>query len=339
VAISDELPQAADLVRRLAAQGTLKNQYTQLPPGRERQSLWAGACHLIWPLVYGRVTRRVERDRGHHRCAAGPHLMEPDCFDGFLNDLEAAVHYLFTYANEPIHNLEGWMTSRLPKAVIDGNRRRRGAQGAQQKPRVPAWLAKELDSQPWPVELAKLILQWVGVPMTAGTEIWPLDAWTASRLALTGDHTAGPATVADEVNRVLAAMRKRPTWYDTYVERPLGRKQTPVLLPARTTDDKSAELDPLLLVHRHEQDDALLDALAAEAIEVLTLRIQRGDDPKTVVVEVLTTVFGAFPVEIDQTPGAAPSAPDQVVALIRDEEVLNRIVATIFDLIRPESDQ
>jgi hypothetical protein len=339
VANADDPSQAAELVRRLAEQGTLKKTYAQLPPGEERRSLWAGACHLIAPLVFSRVTERVERDRGHHRCAAGPHLMEPDCFDGFLNDLEAAVYYLFAYSNGPIHNLEGWMTSRLQKAVIDGNRRRRGALGAQQKPRVPAWLVKELDRQPWPVELARLILQWVGVPVTASTELWPLDTWTARRLTLTGDHTAGPATVAVEVERVLAAMRKRPNWYDTYVERPLGRKQTPVLLPPRTTDDKPAELDPLLLVSRDERDDALLDALAAEAIDVLSLRLQRGDDPRAAVVEVLTTVFGALPVEVDQAPGTAESTPDQVVALIRDEETLNRIVTTVLDLIHPEGDR
>src|SRR6185369_13070063 len=103
-------------------------------------------------------------------------------------------------ARHPIKNLEGWVASRIRPATVDGHRRRRGLRGAQQRPRVPAWLAAELGGEPWLTTLATRILEWVGVTTTAGTELWPLDAWAELRTTVTDDPVrSGPAHVRADV--------------------------------------------------------------------------------------------------------------------------------------------
>jgi hypothetical protein len=323
---------AADEVRRLARAGLLADHFRKAP--RElRRWLRAGAGEIAGPLVFMRVTRPVERKRGHHRCAAGLHQLAPDCLDRYHDDLDAVLDDLFTHANVPVANLEGWLTARLVRATVDGHRRRRGERGAPQRPRVPIWLADLLEHDAWLLELAKAILEWAGTDATAGASLWPVSTWVERRAAVTGDHAAGEAAVTAEIERVLTAMRRRPTWYEKTVERGLGRKQAPVWFPART-GGAHAEPEPLV-VARHELDDALLTQLAALAIEVMTARIGRGENPAVVAEQVLRTVFGAVPAsyDLDRAPSSGITGPEQVTALIGDPERFDRVLAEVISLL------
>lgn len=183
---------------------------------------------LLFPLVYTCQTKRLERQRGHHRCAAGVHLMAADCHDRYVDDVLSVERYVLAFCNEPVQNLEGWIASRISKATIDGHRRRRGEMGAMQRPRIPHWLHVALGHDSWLILLALHILEWVGIPTTAGYEIWPLDAWSCER----EQHPQGrlrTSSIDDDVRLVLAITRReRPRWYQTYVERPLGHKPIPV---------------------------------------------------------------------------------------------------------------
>lgn len=325
---------AADHVRRLTGEGELVN-YFEKASGEERRRLWAGATEIVWPLVFLRVTRQVERNRGHHQCAAGVQRLASDCLDRFHDDVEAAVRYLFAYATAPVDNLEGWLTVRLRQATVDGHRRRRGERGAPQRPRVATWLAQALDRDVWLVALAKAILDWVGTDATAGASLWPLAAWTEQRGIVTGDHTAGESVVAAEIEMVLAAMRHRPAWHDKYVERPLGRKQAPVWFPSRGVDGGHADPEPLALVTPYDRDEALLQELAARAIDVITRRAERGEELRHVVPEVLAVVFGTLPAagDLEQMPGEDPGGLNLAADLIGDPKRLDRVVATVIDLL------
>ena len=341
---TEELPEAADFVRWLAERGELRNHFDAATP-EERRRLWAGASQLVWPLVFNQVTRRVARKRGHFMCAMSVQRLAPDCLDRFHDDVEAVLADLFANAAEPIKNLEGWVTARLRRSTVDAHRRRRGERGAAQRPRVPAWLRKALwEDTPathpypelraaWLVELAKSMLDWAGVEATAGAELWPVTAWTERRVTVTGDHSAGEAVVAAEIETVVAAMKLRPRWYDKNIEIPLGRKPAPPWLP-RSAAGALAEPEPLVLVERHEADDVLLTELAAAALAVLYRRVERGEPLEEVAFEVLNTVFGELPAshDMDRAPGAGDET-DQVLALINDPARLDRIKATIVELL------
>ncbi|GIE35188.1 hypothetical protein Ait01nite_082330 [Actinoplanes italicus] len=332
--MADNRPFAAtDEVRRLASEGSLAEEFRNAAPDRQRW-LRAGGGEIAGSLLFLRLTRPVERKRGHHRCAAGLRQLAPDCLDRFHDDLDAVLTHLFTYADEPIDNLEGWLTTRLRRATVDGHRRRRGEAGALQRPRVPVWLAGALDHDAWRVELATAILEWAGNTATAGAWLWPLSAWVTRRATRTGDHTAGETVVAREIEIVLTAMRRRPAWYDKNVERPLGRKRAPVWFPSRNPDGTHAEPDPLVIAP-HERIDGLLRQLAARAIEVMEQRITRGEDPAVVVADVLRKVFGDVPAAYgaDVAPGTGEAGPDQVLVLIDDPDRMDRITATVIELI------
>ncbi len=324
-------------VRRLARRGELTGR-VGAAPADERRRLRVEATEVVWPLVYQRVTRAAERARGHHRCASAVQRLAPECLDRFHDDVEAVVDDLFAHADLPIANLEGWLTMRMPKAVIEGYRKRRGRRGAPQRPRIPIWLATGLHDDPWLVELAKVVLDWAGVDATAGASLWPLTRWAELRLRRTGDVAADEATVAAEVEVVLTAMRRRRAWYEKNVERPLGRKQAPVWF-ATPADAGYAEPDPLHLVEPYERDDALLSELAGRAIDAMTEQIGRGRRVEDVVTEVLGTVFGAVPdsYELDRLPGADPPGPGHVVALIGDPDRLERVIAAVVGILRGRS--
>ncbi len=323
----------ADEIHRLAREGRLAEEF-RTASGDHRRRLRAAAGELAGPLLFRYVTRPIEHKRGHHECATGLAGLQPDCLDRYHDDLDAVLHHLFTKAAQPIENLPGWLTSRLRAATVDGHRRRRGRTGALQRPRVPVWLAEELRQDAWLVELATGILEWAGNDATAGASLWPLNAWAARRAGHTGDRRAGEAVVAREVEVVLAAMRRRRTWYEKNVERPLGHKQAPVWLPARGADGTHAEPKPLVTAP-HEKVDALLRQLAALAIDVLAQRIERGEDPAVVASEVLRTVFDGMPAGYgsDQVPGTGETGPDHVVALIEDPARMDRIVAAVIELL------
>ncbi|GAB2568218.1 hypothetical protein Aab01nite_43740 [Paractinoplanes abujensis] len=321
-------------VRLLAGQGRLTEEFRTATLERQRY-LREGAGEIVLPLLFLRVTRPLEHRRGHYRCARGLSGLTAECLDRFHHDLDAVIDHLFARAGRtPIGSLEAWLTARLHAAMVDGYRRRRGALGAAQRPRVPAWLALALGHDRWLCELAVAILEWAGTEATAGFSLWPLTSWADRRATRTGDHTAGEAVVAREVELVLAAMRRRPTWFDKNVERPLGRKQAPVWTPSRSADGTHAEPDPVV-AEPHERADARLSEFAARAVELIVRRLARGEDPATVVFEVLHTVFGdpSAASDLDQPPGAGESGPDQVISLINDPEHFERIVARVLAVV------
>ena len=133
---------------------------------------------------------------------------------------------------------------------------------------------------------------------------------------------------------MLAAMRQRASWYEKNVERPLGRKPAPAWFPSSGTTGAPAEPEPLDLVAPYERDDALLQELAAAAIDLITRRLDRGEDAEEVVPDVLGIVFGEVPASygLDRPQGDAD--PGQVTALITDPARLELIVATVIDLLR-----
>jgi len=317
---------AAQAVRELAREGVLAIRAGS-EPADIRRMLRIGAYELIWPLVYKQVTRRHEFRRGHHACAGSIRRMEPDCIDRFHDDVDAVLDDLFAHADAPIHNLEGWITRRLRAATINGHRRRRGARGAMQKPRLPEWLIVALDRDRWLMDLAVDMLEWVGVEMSAGTEVWPIDAWIERWAQRTGAHGVGERTLNARIETVLAAMRRRPTWYTKYIDRPLGRKRPPVVTQPLAGNDQLHR--PLSLSTRHERDDARLVELAATAIRAIEHRIGLGEDPRTVVTDVVNHVFtgGTGAEDLDRTPG---SAGDGIDALLADPRVVDRVVATVL---------
>ncbi|MEU9511747.1 hypothetical protein [Micromonospora sp. NPDC048169] len=328
MADSQKQSAGADRVRELARQGQLA-QYFRHASAEERRLLRSGAFEIAWQLVFLRVTQPIERRR-RHLCAKGLPWLAPDCLERFHHDVEAVLDDFFAHADVPIENLEGWLVRWMQRATVDGYRRRRGERGAPQRPRVPKHLVVALGDDPWLVELARLILDWVGTEATAGGSLWPLTGWAERRARFTGDQHGGEPAVAAEVEVVLAAMRRRPGWYERTVEAPLGRKQAPVSFSAG-----HPEPEPLVLVARHERDDSLLQELAARAIDLIERRMTAGEDPHVVVTDVLNTVFGELTTEhdLDRPPGEEAVDPDRVAALISDRKRLDDIVATVVELL------
>ncbi len=336
---SEELPEASAFVRVKAGEGKLK-EYARSVDLERRRWLRAGATEIAWPIVFGRLTQRMEHRKGHFLCATAVQRLEPDCLDHFHDDVEALLDHLFDHADVPILNLEGWLTMCLQRATVNGYRRRRGERGAPQRPRPPLWLHRALGLDPWLIELAESLLEWVGIDATAGIGPWPMTAWAERRAAATGDHLGGEAAVARDLAIVLEAMRRRPKWYERTVEVPLGRKPAPVFAARRTETGSFVEPEPLLLTERHEHDDAVLQDLAATALDAIRQRVRRGEDTKTAVAEVLGAVFGAAPAggDMDSGPCAGMGGPEQAIALIADPERFERILAAMHDLLDEEAD-
>ena len=324
----------ADIVRELARQGLLTERIATAS-GAERTVLSGGAYHVVWPVVFNQLTRPIERRRGHHSCAASVNNLQPECLDRFEDDVEAVIEDLFQHAKVPIHNLEGWIASRLTRATIDAHRRRRGERGALMRPRLPRWLANGLGNDPWLTALALEMLTWVGIPATAGNEIWPWSAWTDHRSAATGSHRNTKADVVRDVDTVLTAMRRNQAWYENFIEKPLGRKQAP-LLPAEGDDpDLSREPQYLTLTPQHESDNALLTEWAALMVEAIKVRIRRGEDPRSVVDDVLRTVFapGTGAEHMDRLPGFDAAADQRVDALLADPGSVDHLVSEVLGIL------
>jgi hypothetical protein len=134
-------------------------------------------------------------------------------------------------------------------------------------------------------------------------------------------------------------MRRRPTWYQKNVEQPLGHKRAPVWSPSRSADGNHAEPEPVVIAP-HERDDALLRRLAGVAIEVITQRLRNGDEPATVIAEVIEIVFGRMPASYgaERDPISGDTAPDQIMALIDDPAHRDRIIAAVLRVIAGEED-
>lgn len=291
---------------------------------------------IVSELVYKRLTQPAERARGHHRCAVSVGHLEPDCHDRHQDDVEAVRADLLRHAHLRIENLPGWLVPRLKPVTVDAHRRRRGDQGAQQRPRLPlpGWLDAALGGDAWLSALAIEILTWVGVPNSVQNGIWPLSAWADKRAQATGEHGGTDARVADDVERVLAAMRTNPDWHQKYVERPLGRKQAPAAPQAHAGGGREPAF--LALSEPDENADALLRGLAGDAIEALVQRLAEGADLRSAIVEVLGTVFGrgTGAEEMDRAPGGGSHADERVGRLLADPEAVDRIADTFLAIIK-----
>jgi hypothetical protein len=307
----------------------------------DRRRADAALYALVSGIVYQHLTRPLELKRGHYRCAADPGRLEPECRDGHQDEVEAARAYVLAHAHERFENLCGWLASRLAYVSVDAHRRRRAQSGALQRPRLPKWLTDRIGRDRWLQELAVKILNWVGVPTTAGYEVWPLAAWAEQRAASTGLPEISEARMQAEVDSILAAMRTRPGWYADYVERPLGRKHAP-LIPAQRTS--AQEVREPRYVRYDEPDDAqeaLLTELASTAIAAIAELAARGTPVRDAVAEVLGTVFGADDGvhEQDLLPGdgRAPSPRERAARLALEPEVLDRVVDATLRIIAPRA--
>jgi hypothetical protein len=326
-------------LRELARQGRLAST-AAAARGDERLALTGAAYEVVWPIVFTRLTRRFEQRRGHPVCALGVDHLADECLDRFHDDVEAVVEDLLVHARQPVLNLEAWIAGRLTAATVNAHRRLRGQRGALQRPRLPGWLAAELGHDRWLGVLATEILVWVGVSATAGTGLWPLEAWAQRRGAFTGDwQHSDPAVVAREVEAVLAAMRRRPDWYESYVERPLGCKQAPVAA-APVGDGPGEVARPLALDDPHQRIDAELLRLAADAVRAIDQRVAQGEAAEAVVVEVIRAVFGqtVTVAGLDRAPHAAADPVGGLSGALADGATVNRIIATVLGIIgRPEA--
>ncbi|MDT4992712.1 MAG: hypothetical protein QOH97_2604 [Actinoplanes sp.] len=316
-------------LRTLAREGSLVPA-AAAARGAERVQLTGAAYGVCWPIVFSRLTRRLEQSRGHLVCASGVDRLAAQCLDRFYDDVEAVVEDLLAHARHPVLDLEGWIASRLQAATVDGHRRMRGRRGALQRPRLPIWLAQGLEHDPWLTALAVEILVWVGVSATAGAQIWPLESWAYRRGMRTGDWlTSDPARVATEVETVLAVMRRRPDWYESYVEQPLGAKQAPVA--AAPLGDTAAPLD---LGDGHDQIDSELLRLAAEAVQAIDARITAGGQAEAIVVDVIRTVFGGpFTGTLDRAPHTVADPVGGLSVALADPGKIDRIVGTVLSIL------
>ena len=312
-----------DEVRDLARRGLLATTIASAS-GTHRLRLTGATYSIAWPIVYRRLTQRLEVGRGHVSCAVSVGHLAAECLDRFENDVEAVVDDVSRRASTRIENLEGWIASRLVPATVDGHRRRRGENGALQRPRVPTWLASELNDDPWLIDLATQMLIWVGTPSTAGYELWPTESWMVRRCERHGGWSVyGEADVRADIRAVLHAMRRRPQWHQRYVEVPLGHKQTPVASTAQIDDRSAARPDA------GTEHERLLTALAHSAVQLIRARLSGGERARRVVPEVLSTVFGA-----DVGDGHVGRAYDDRLELaLRDAAELDRIVTTVVQIV------
>ncbi|WP_203737647.1 hypothetical protein [Actinoplanes italicus] len=322
-------PDRVQRLRELAGAGTLAGAAAAATPV-QRAELTGAAYEVVWPIVYARITRRMEHLRGHPACAVSVAQLADECLDRFHDDVEAVVEDLLAHARQPVLQLEAWITRRLVAATVDGHRRRRGARGALQRPRLPGWVADGLGHDRWLTTLALEILTWVGVSVTAGTEVWPLEAWAGHRASITRDWAGStPFVVTRDVDTVLAVMRRRPDWYQSYVERPLGAKQPPVAaVPPGET------VTPLALVHPDDRVETELEQLAADAVEAIGVRLARGERADEIVAEVIHTVFGgAVGGTLDRAPHTAADPLADVSGALADMATVNRIVSTALSIL------
>jgi hypothetical protein len=309
--MSDEF---RDNARELARRGVLV-EYVEAAAAAERRRLRAEMYEIVQPVVFTQLTRKLEMKRGHYRCAVSVHMLDDDCLDRFHDDMDGVLDYVVRHACVPIENVEGWVSKRLTAATVDAYRRRRGERGALQRPRIPGWLAATLVADPRLMALAVEMLEFVGVEVSAGADVWPIDTWASARSPGNGDHEAARRAVTRDVATVVDAMRTRPKWYDDYVERPLGRKRAPLLPTPPDGPDAPERPAP-----RDDTEDSRLTELAAVAVAAVAHRVARGDDPKTVVVDVLTTVFGADIVPDPTVHASIDRLVAEVLAILADGE-------------------
>lgn len=323
---------APELLGRLASAGRLSAAAGHC--AASRRAVGSALYGVVWPIVFDRITRPLEQRRGHRACMRSVALLRPDCLDAFEDDVDAVIEHVLRYANSSIHNLEGWIASRAQRACVDGHRRRRGERGALQRPRLPEFLGSALNLDPWLCELALCILTWVGVPQTAGGGPWPLAEWAARRAQLKQQPDTGEtAAVERDVARVLAAMRRSPAWYRSYVETPLGRKQA-----APCPAGSEAERRPLPVVDRAEQDERAMHRFAERALERIQFRLSAGEAAGPAVSAVLGETFGdiAAAWDADRPPHEDPLLSERLGRLLADPAEVARITAAVLEILSVE---
>jgi hypothetical protein len=320
-------------VRDAMASGRL-DRFMRTATAGERAALYMIVYHLVF-----RVVQIRERVRGHSDCAGSPERMRPECHDQFLDNVETMLEDLLRHAHIPVANAEGWLRSRFNAVTVDANRRRRGRAGALQRPRMPQWLDRLLTTE-WHRTLALEIMNWVGVPQSAGLSLWPLNAWAALRDQVTGTTGSSDAEVMADINIVLRAMRTNAPWFSSYIERPIGHKQTGVV-PAQRTGAENSEREPdhLDLVSADEHTDALLRRLAAVAVNDIADALAAGGDVNAAVVTALTEVFvvGSGADGLAELPGAGTDHAELVERLLANEENVRRIAKTVIEILREQA--
>ena len=185
--------------------------------------------------------------------------------------------------------------------------------------------------------LAVEILRWVGVATTAGDGVWPLGAWAERRAAATGEAGCSELRVAADVERVLVAMSRRPEWFERYVERPLGKKQTSVAYaPVPGADFGSGVSADLRLVPSDAVVDARLVRTACEALEAILSRVRAGAELRDAVLAVVLTVFdaGTGAEEMDGVPGGGDATGERVLRMMADPATVERVVGVVTELLR-----
>jgi hypothetical protein len=320
-------------VRGLAKEGRLAD-YFGIASTAERRRLRIEGYELLHPVVFGHLTRKVEARRNHRDCMVSVRNLRPDCLDRFHDDIDAVLDDLFRSARQPILNLEGWVSKRLIAVTVDAHRRRRGERGALQRPRIPRWLARELNNDQRLIGLALDMLDWVGVEATAGVSDWPIAIWASERMANEKGCEDPSRSVTEDVMTVLAAMRKRPKWYLNYVERPMGHKRPSLLSNPRhgwepASDSAQAARDA------HAADDARRAELAALAVTAIRSRVQQGEDVHAAVIGVINAVFGSDTgaQDLDRLPAHDGTDDEWVAVRLADPATVDRIVAVVLDLL------
>jgi hypothetical protein len=322
----------AEKVRELARLGQLAEVYAKAAPALQLV-LRRGVHEIACQVVFQRITIEVERRRQHGDCLRGVPHMRPDCLDRFLDAVEVIVYDTLHKARVPILRLDAWLAPRVVPVTVDDHRSRRGGRGAQQKPYVPQWLRRELGDDPWLVDLALMMLTWVGIPDTAGPGMWPVDAWADRRARVTGVYTmSDPAMVRREIALVLAAMRHKPDWCTKYIERPLDHKPPPVTPAIRTANGQFVEPPPLELVSDADRHDEVLYHLAARCLDLIRIGIEGPERDRVAVVrEAIRLTFCADRLDPGQTPYTDVD-PD-VDEMLSDPAAVARMVDVVFDIL------
>ncbi|WP_327009989.1 hypothetical protein OHA72_23790 [Dactylosporangium sp. NBC_01737] len=326
-------PTAADEVRSLARLGTLATTVANADEP-QRLRLTGGTYSVVYPVVYTGLTQGLERRRGHPACAVSVRHLADDCLDRFHDDVEAVVHDVVRRATAPIDNLDAWICGLINSATVNGHRRRRGEVGALQRPRAPKWLVDGLGGDRWLVHLAVQMLNWAGNPATAGSQVWPVDSWTALRCRFTGDWDPAAGDVRHDIETVLRVMRAKREWYERYVEGPLGHKHVPVPRFSLENPGDSALTPALSLVDAGERDDLYMRELAHLAMTAMRTRLLAGEDPRTVVAEVINVAFGdgAAPA-MDGAAHLSDADGEHVGRLLRDQDRISRIVVAVLAIV------
>ena len=306
-----------------AGAGTLREFIAQEP-----ESGNAVLYRIVSDLVYERVTRPIERRRGHWSCLASVYHLEPECHDRHQDDVLAVRAFAVRHSDRPIANLPGWLASRLKPICVDAHRARRGDRGALQRPRLPRWLIEELGSDEWLCWLAMGVLTWVGVLAAVPGGLWPLEAWAQYRTQTTG-FPCSEWAVARDVERVCAAIRARPDYYERYVELPLGRKSAPVVTPRCAERGAELELRPLALAASGQSAEVWLHEAAVR------VRVAADEELRSACISVLSEVFesGTGGEEMDCVPGAAPDVTAALELRLAGPATVDRIVDALFGLL------